>query len=273
MADIEQPDVNALAVQLLSAYLANNTVAHTDVAELVRSTKAALVEDAAAAKTKPEDPTYTPAVSVRRSLASSDHILSLIDGKPYKTLKRHLASHGLTPESYRKRYNLPAGYPLVAPSFAAQRRAIAERIRLGRRPVDAAPAAAPSSTPITSAPKAAKPKGVAKGTKPITAAAPADASIEIQAPKAAKSPTKSASKAANATKHAAPKPKAATAAAAESSKISSVAGDAKTKPRRGGTLKLFKEAAAKSPSRQAKPETPAKSPEKKTAKAQTASEA
>jgi predicted transcriptional regulator len=41
---------------------------------------------------------FTPAASVRKSLANQDHILSLIDGKPYKTLRRHLAGHGLTPE-------------------------------------------------------------------------------------------------------------------------------------------------------------------------------
>src|SRR3546814_4700882 len=47
--------------------------------------------------------TFTPAVSVRKSLASKDHIISMIDGKPYKTLRRHLSTHGLTPEDYRKR--------------------------------------------------------------------------------------------------------------------------------------------------------------------------
>jgi predicted transcriptional regulator len=47
---------------------------------------------------------HAPAVSVRRSLASKDHIISMIDGKPYKMLRRHLATHGLTPEQYRGRY-------------------------------------------------------------------------------------------------------------------------------------------------------------------------
>ncbi len=42
---------------------------------------------------------YTPAVSVRKSLASKDHIISMIDGKPYKTLRRHLATNGLTPSN------------------------------------------------------------------------------------------------------------------------------------------------------------------------------
>ena len=60
---------------------------------------------------------YTPATTVRRSLSSRDHIISMIDGKPYRTLRRHLWTHGLTPEQYRERYKLKADYPMVAPSY------------------------------------------------------------------------------------------------------------------------------------------------------------
>lgn len=133
-------DASALAVKLLRAYLANNPVASDELAGLIRSTRAALehraerpiVEDVAA--------TYVPAVSVRKSVASPDHILSLIDGKPYQTLKRHLTSHGLTAEGYRERYNLPGSYPMVAPTYAAKRREIAEKTGLGRRKADVAAA-------------------------------------------------------------------------------------------------------------------------------------
>ncbi|MCJ2053502.1 MucR family transcriptional regulator, partial [Methylobacterium sp. J-070] len=55
-----------------------------------------------------------------------------IDGKTYKTLKRHLTSHGLDPKAYRDRYGLPADYPMVAPSYAAQRSALAKAIGLGQ---------------------------------------------------------------------------------------------------------------------------------------------
>jgi hypothetical protein len=90
-------DVAALTVQLLSAYLANNAVASEDLAGLIRSTRDALTaEQAEVPQAEPE--TVTPAVSVRKSLASREHIISLIDGKPYKTLKRHLMAHGLTPD-------------------------------------------------------------------------------------------------------------------------------------------------------------------------------
>ncbi|KTW00507.1 MucR family transcriptional regulator [Sphingomonas sanguinis] len=85
---------------------------------------------------------YTPAVTVRKSLASSDHIISMIDGKPYKTLRRHLATHGLTPEEYRARYNLKADYPMVAQSYSESRRAMAKKIGLGRKPGQSPKAAA-----------------------------------------------------------------------------------------------------------------------------------
>jgi predicted transcriptional regulator len=77
---------------------------------------------------------YTPAVSVRKSLASKDFILSMIDGKPYKTLRRHLATNGLSPDEYRERYGLRADYPMVAQNYSESRRAMAKKIGLGRKP-------------------------------------------------------------------------------------------------------------------------------------------
>ncbi len=86
---------------------------------------------AAPADTPPE---HTPAVTARKSLASKDHIISMVDGKPYKTLRRHLSTHGMTPEQYRERYSLKADYPMVAESYSEARRAMAKEIGLGRKP-------------------------------------------------------------------------------------------------------------------------------------------
>jgi len=91
---------------------------------------------------------YTPAVSVRKSLASKDHIISMIDGKSYKTLRRHLATHGMTPAEYRERYGLKTDYPMVAETYSESRRAMAKKIGLGRKPgerkAEAPAAAAPA---------------------------------------------------------------------------------------------------------------------------------
>jgi predicted transcriptional regulator len=85
------------------------------------------------AKDGGESREYTPATTVRRSLSSPDHIISMIDGKPYKTLRRHLSGHGLTPQQYRERYKLKADYPMVAPSYSEARRSMAQKIGLGQK--------------------------------------------------------------------------------------------------------------------------------------------
>jgi len=168
MSEIEATnDVAALTVQLLSAYLANNTVASDDLAGLIRSTKDALTgAPSISAEVEPE--TFTPAVSVRKSLASPEHIISLIDGKPYKTLKRHLQSHGLTPDDYRSRYNLPASYPMVAPEYSNRRRAVAQEFGLGgKRAAAAAGSASDGSETLsgTADPQAAPEPTAAPETK------------------------------------------------------------------------------------------------------------
>ena len=78
--------------------------------------------------------THEGAVSVRKSLASKDHIISMIDGKPYKTLRRHLSRHGMTPEQYRERFGLKSDYPMVSETYSQARRDMAKKIGLGRKP-------------------------------------------------------------------------------------------------------------------------------------------
>ncbi len=67
--------------------------------------------------------------------------MSFIDGKPYRSLKRHLTSQGMTPAEYRQKFGLPHDYPMVAASYAAQRSALAKSLGLGQRRRDAAAAA------------------------------------------------------------------------------------------------------------------------------------
>ncbi|MGX7925647.1 MucR family transcriptional regulator [Tsuneonella sp. HG094] len=72
------------------------------------------------------------AVTARKSLSNDNHILSMIDGKPYKTLKRHISGHGYTPESYRETFGLAADYPMVSRNYSAQRSEMAKSIGLGK---------------------------------------------------------------------------------------------------------------------------------------------
>ena len=134
---VDQADILELATGLTVAWLSNRntTVSAGEVPEFLNKvhrtvTKLATQGDAPEAEPEPD---YPPAVTVRRSLASADHIISMIDGKPYKMLKRHLARHGLTPAAYRQRYGLKQDYPMVAPNYAEARRGIAQKIGLGRK--------------------------------------------------------------------------------------------------------------------------------------------
>jgi predicted transcriptional regulator len=131
-----------LAAELTAAWLSNqnNRVDADQVPAFLRAMHATLSELANSAGSATGDVADTsseehvPAVSARKSLASKDHIISMIDGKPYKTLRRHLSGHGLTPDQYRERYNLKSDYPMVSENYSEQRRAMAKKIGLGRKP-------------------------------------------------------------------------------------------------------------------------------------------
>ena len=50
-----------------------------------------------------------------------------------RELKRYIRSrYGLSPDTYRAKWGLPADYPMVAPNYAAQRSEFAKKIGLGR---------------------------------------------------------------------------------------------------------------------------------------------
>ena len=127
-----------LAAELTMAWLSNpNTkVDATEVAGVLRQMHQAVTSllEPDTSEAAPAAEEFTPAVSVRKSLASKDHIISLIDGKPYKALRRHLSGQGLTPDDYRARYGLKPDYPMVSESYSQVRRDMAKKIGLGRKP-------------------------------------------------------------------------------------------------------------------------------------------
>lgn len=124
---IDSDTLTALTAEIAAAYVTHNSIAASDVPTLITSIHGALC---GATVMKPAEPEYVPAIDPKKSIKPG-HIVSLIDGRPYKMLRRHLATNGLTPEEYRARYGLPADYPMVARDYAEKRRQLAKDIGLG----------------------------------------------------------------------------------------------------------------------------------------------
>ena len=120
-----------LTADIVTAHVANGNVDGETLPSLIQNVYGALA--GLGAEETVED-RREPAVSVRASV-KNDHLVCLEDGKKMKMLKRHLMTdHGMTPEEYRERWNLPADYPMVAPDYAEKRRELAKKIGLGRKP-------------------------------------------------------------------------------------------------------------------------------------------
>ncbi len=116
----DNTELLSLTADIVSSHVSNNSVAVSDLPGLIGNVYAALAGLGTVAA--PEKAQQEPAVSVRASI-KPDYIVCLEDGKKLKMLKRHLmTSYGLTPDAYRAKWNLPADYPMVAPSYAERRR-------------------------------------------------------------------------------------------------------------------------------------------------------
>ncbi len=124
-------DVLGLSAGIVAAYVAQNTVARSAVPDLIRSVHDALAS-LGAAQAPPIAERPKPAVPISRSV-HRDYIVCLEDGKKLKMLKRYLRTHyDVSPEDYRRKWGLPADYPMVAPAYAERRSAFAKQIGLGK---------------------------------------------------------------------------------------------------------------------------------------------
>jgi predicted transcriptional regulator len=124
-------DLLALTTEIVAAHVSNNTVAVSDLPQLINQVYQSLAGIGKVPVSSAERP--QPAVSVKRSV-HPDYIICLEDGKKLKMLKRHLkTAYNMTPDEYRERWNLPPDYPMVAPNYARQRSKLAKEIGLGTR--------------------------------------------------------------------------------------------------------------------------------------------
>ena len=135
-------DTRRMVVEVVSAFVKNNSVAIGDIADVIQLVYRSLRD--VGGQGAAEGP-KTPAVAIRQSVSKAG-IICLEDGKRFRTLKRHLReSHGMSPEQYRVRWRLAPDYPMVAPDYSLQRSQVAKSMGLGRRGAAAKPAAKPAA--------------------------------------------------------------------------------------------------------------------------------
>ncbi|MGH1571973.1 MucR family transcriptional regulator [Methylobacterium sp. P31] len=133
----QEPGLNCteLTAEIVSAYVSNNAVPPAELPVLIANVHSAIFGIAitgGSGAVPPNVEVEKPSAAEIRKSVRHDGIVSFIDGKTYKTLKRHLSANGLDPRSYRDCYGLPADYPMVAPSYAERRSALAKVIGLGQ---------------------------------------------------------------------------------------------------------------------------------------------
>ena len=159
-----------ITADIIAAYVSGNHVQAAELPALIASVHAALNDLRTGAPAEPAGPEKPTPAQVKKSI-TPDALISFIDGKRYKTLKRHVTKAGLTMEEYRARYGLPSDYPSTAASYSAHRSELARAAGLGQQRRKAAPKAAAVADTVAEAPKP-------RGKKPKVVEAP------VEAPKA-----------------------------------------------------------------------------------------
>lgn len=127
-----KPNYVAMAADIVSAYVSHNSIPTSELPDLISKVHTSLAQIHGPRAAEPADDRIEPKVSVRKSI-TPDYLICLLDGKKFKSLKRHLrTAYEMSPEDYRKMFGLPADYPMVAPNYAEARSKLAKQMGLGQ---------------------------------------------------------------------------------------------------------------------------------------------
>lgn len=140
--ETQSADLIDMTVGIVANYVSNNRVEPDQVGALIAATYAALSNVGQPSPEPVEVYERATPAQIRKSM-TDDGLVSFIDGRTYKTLKRHLATNGMTPAEYRDRYGLPDSYPITSPAYSARRSELAKSAGLGQKGRAAKESAAP----------------------------------------------------------------------------------------------------------------------------------
>ncbi|OAH17327.1 MucR family transcriptional regulator [Methylorubrum populi] len=127
-----QIDFVGLTAELVSAYIANNSIPASELPALMANVHAAIKGLTGTPSTETAKPEKATPAQIRKSI-TPDALISFEDGRLYKTLRRHLRLRGLSPEAYREKWGLPFDYPMTSASYSAHRSELARTLGLGQQ--------------------------------------------------------------------------------------------------------------------------------------------
>jgi predicted transcriptional regulator len=173
----ENIDFRNLVADIAAAHFRNRHVTPSEIPTVISQIAISLSAVGAVAVERLAEPpprAKLNLVQIRKSI-TRDALISFEDNKPYKTLRRHLAARGLSPEEYRIKWGLPGDYPMAAPAYREARASLAKAGGFGGRPaLNAEPASNTLPPEPASNTSPAEPPNPA-AAEPVSAPVPAAA--------------------------------------------------------------------------------------------------
>ena len=142
--ETSQDSTLSLTAAIVGAYVSKNSLPSAALTDLIGRVHQSLTGLSSGQKVEAPAP-LVPAVPIKKSV-TPDYIISLEDGRKFKSMKRYLGLRNMTPAEYRAKWGLPKDYPIVAPNYAIQRSELAKKLGLGRKAAAPAPAKARQKT-------------------------------------------------------------------------------------------------------------------------------
>ena len=137
MSEVADTTLIEMTAELVSSYVTKNHVRAAELPDLISTIYASLAGMGSAPEAATGPATLVPAVPIKKSV-TEDYIISLEDGRKFKSMKRYLSILGMTPDQYRAKWGLDASYPMVAPAYARARSELARSHSFGRKDIDEA---------------------------------------------------------------------------------------------------------------------------------------
>ncbi|OAH19924.1 MucR family transcriptional regulator [Methylorubrum populi] len=161
MEDNTSPDLLTMTADIVAAFVSSNSVPAAELPSLLVQVHGAFSSLLAAPSAEAGREIVKPTLTQIKKSITPDALISFIDGKPYRTLKRHLGVHSLSIDEYRTRYGLPSDYPSVSANYSASRSALAKQFGLGNQRRKAEPAPESVPTPASKPKRTGRPRKVA----------------------------------------------------------------------------------------------------------------